>query len=409
MLLQTMEGDNFLNLIERLDKFAVGIFRQFLIKEDPDKVLILTPNEEYKKWATAYLSTRLKGFAKSIVIECEGEKKEPKERENQRTNLLDKYTFENFVIGPSNELAYKVCFEVAKNPGKLFNPLFIYGKSGLGKTHLLHAIGNQLKAQYKVLYVPLLDFSDRMVKALKENRVEEFRERFWQLDVLLLDDVQFLVGKERTQVELFRIYEKLQAEERQIVLVSDRHPRDLKDVSERLISRFEGGLLIEIGLDEETKRRIIKQKLILYGLPLDQDTIEYVFDNTGYNIREIEGFVKTLRVGGIKSPPKSEELDKQKKVQLIINSVAKSFKLNPELLKKDTKERKVINARHIAMFLCKTLLNLPYSQIGEFFGKRDHTAVMYAVKKVEQKCREDRKFMYMLSFLEKGIRKSLGL
>jgi len=192
-------------------------------------------------------------------------------------------------------------------------------------------------------------------------------------------------------------------------LVSDRHPRDLKDVSERLISRFESGLIIEVGLDEETKRRIIKQKLILYGLPLDQQTMDYVFENTGYNVREIEGFVKTLKVSGIKRLPKSEELDKEKKVQLIINTVAKGFKLNPELLKKDTKEKKVINARHIAMFLCKTLLNLPYSQIGEFFGKKDHTAVIYAVKKVEQRCREDRKFMYMVSFFEKSIRKGLGL
>jgi len=409
MLFQTMEGGIFLNLVESLDKFAVGIFRQFLIREEADKVLILTPNEEYKRWAIAYLSTRLKGFGKKVVVECEGERKEQKEIESPKDNLLDKYTFENFVVGPSNELAYKVCLEVAKNPGKLFNPLFIYGRSGLGKTHLLHAIGNQLKARYRVLYIPLMDFSDSMVKAFKENRVEEFREKFFNLDVLLLDDVQFLVGKERTQIELFRIYEKLQAEEKQIVLVSDRHPRDLKDVSERLISRFESGLIIEVGLDEETKRRIIKQKLILYGLPLDQETMDYVFENTGYNVREIEGFVKTLKVSGIKRLPKSEELDKEKKVQLIINTVAKGFKLNPELLKKDTKERRVINARHIAMFLCKTTLNLPYSQIGEFFGKKDHTAVMYAVKKVEQRCREDRKFMYMVSFFEKSIRKSLGL
>ena len=359
MLLQTMEGGSFLNLIESIDKFAVGIFRQFLIREDVDKVLILTPNEEYKRWAIAYLSTRLKGFGKKVVVECEGERREQKEIERPKDNLLDKYTFENFVVGPSNELAYKVCLEVAKNPGKLFNPIFIYGRSGLGKTHLLHAIGNKLKARYRVLYIPLMDFSDSMVKAFKENRVEEFREKFFNLDVLLLDDVQFLVGKERTQIELFRIYERLQAEERQVVLVSDRHPRDLKDVSERLISRFESGLIIEVGLDEETKRRIIKQKLILYGLPLDQETIDYVFENTGYNVREIEGFVKTLKVSGIKRLPKSEELDKEKKVQLIINTVAKGFKLTPELLKKDTKERKVINARHIAMFLCSNPILSP--------------------------------------------------
>jgi chromosomal replication initiator protein len=170
MLFQTMEGGSFLNLIESIDKFAVGIFRQFLIREDADKVLILTPNEEYKKWAIAYLSTRLKGFGKKVVVECEGERKEQKEIGSPKDNLLDKYTFENFVVGPSNELAYKVCLEVAKNPGKLFNPLFIYGRSGLGKTHLLHAIGNQLKARYRVLYIPLMDFSDSMVRGFQRKQ-----------------------------------------------------------------------------------------------------------------------------------------------------------------------------------------------------------------------------------------------
>ena len=323
-----MEKDTFLNLIESMDKFAVGIFRQFLIKEEDGRVLILTPKEEYKKWAIAYISTKLKGFGKNIVVECQ---KEEKPSAKPKENLIEKYTFENFVVGPANELAYKVCVEVSKNPGKLFNPLFIYGKSGLGKTHLLHSIGNRLKKNYSVLYTSLMDFSDAMVKALKDNRIEQFRDYFSQLDVLLLDDVQFLVGKERTQIELFRIYERLQAEEKQIVLVSDRHPKDLKDVSERLVSRFESGLIIEIGLDEETKRCIVKQKLILYGLPLDEPTIDYVMENTGYNITEIEGFIKTFKIAGAKPPTNSNQGDKQKKVETIINLVARSFKLSPEL------------------------------------------------------------------------------
>ncbi len=399
-----MEGGTFLNLIESIDRFAVGIFRQFLIKEEDNRVLIITPNEEYKKWVLAYLNTKLKGFEKNIIVECEKEIKTPKVLKD---NLLDKYTFENFVIGPSNELAYKVCLEVSKNPGKVFNPLFLYGKSGLGKTHLLHSIGNRLKQNYNVLYTSLMDFSDAMVKALKQNRIEEFRESFLRLDVLLLDDVQFLVGKERTQIELFRIYEKLQAEEKQIVLVSDRHPKDLKDVSERLVSRFESGLIIEIGLDEETKRRIVRQKLILYGLPLDESTIDYIVENTGYNVREIEGFIQTIKVAGFKPKPSKENIEK--KVQTVINLVANSFKLNPELLRKETKERKVINAQHIAMYFCKTILHLSYAEISNLFGKKDHTSALYAVKKVEQRRMEDRKFQYMLSFLEKSLKKRLGL
>jgi len=404
-----MEGGSFLNLIESMDRFAVGIFRQFLIKEEDNRVLIITPNEEYKKWAIAYLATKLKGFRGNIVVECEKEAKTTTKKEKQilKNNLLDKYTFDNFVVGPSNELAYKVCLEVSKNPGKLFNPVFLYGRSGLGKTHLLYSIGNRLKQTHNVLYTSLMDFSDAMVRALKENRIEEFRESFLHLDVLLLDDVQFLVGKERTQIELFRIYEKLQAEEKQIVLVSDRHPKDLKDVSERLISRFESGLIIEIGLDEETKRRIIRQKLILYGLPLDEPTVNYVLENTGYNVREIEGFIQTFKVAGFKPKPNKENVEK--KVETVINLVAKSFKLNPELLRKETKERKVINAKHIAMYFCKTMLNLSYVEISNLFGKKDHTSALYAIKKVEQRRTEDRKFQYMISFLEKSLKKSLGL
>ncbi|MEZ0361942.1 MAG: chromosomal replication initiator protein DnaA [Hydrogenobacter sp.] len=396
-----MERQDFLVFIEQTDKFAVGIFRQFRIEERSDKVILIAPTEAYKKWAVEYIKSRVFNYGKSIEVRSA----EEKERENYPSNLIERYNFDNFVVGKANELVYKVCTEVGRYPGTSFNPLFIYGNVGLGKTHLLHAIGNMAKAHgYKVIYSPISDFSDEMIAYLKNGQIEAFRGKYSSVDILLLDDVQFLSGKERTQIELFRIFENMYSKDKQIVLVSDRHPKDLKDISDRLISRFEGGLVIEIGLDDETKLSIIKQKLILYGMPLDDKVIRYIFENTGYNVREIEGAIRTLKVVGIKENQKEE---KGKDIRFVVEFTAKHFKLRPEDIKKESKERRIINARQIAMYLCKVVLGVSYVEISRYFGKRDHTSAIYSVKKVEEKIKEDRKFRYMLTFLERQLRKEM--
>ena len=268
---------DFLLFLENRDRFAVGLFRQFNIEETPSKVIIITPTLEHKRWVLEYIRSRLSDYGKEIFVKS----KEEEKKEDVKDGLQPKFSFENFVVGKSNELAYKVCFEVSSNPGS-YSPLFIYGGVGLGKTHLLHAIGNRSKALgYKVVYRQASDFSEEMIKNLRQDKMEDFRKLYSSVDLLLLDDVQFLSGKERTQVELFRIFESLQAKEKQIVFVSDRHPRDIKDVSERLLSRFASGLILEIGLDEDTKLSIVKNKLLLFGLPLDKRYIDYVMENTG--------------------------------------------------------------------------------------------------------------------------------
>lgn len=385
--------------MEKQDRFAAGVFRQFLIQEEGDMVLIITPTEEYKEWVYAYIKTRLKDYPKKVVVKSA-------QQDQVKDNINPRYTFENFVVGPSNQLAYKVCLEVAENPGRSFSPLFLYGRVGLGKTHLLHAIGNRAKTKgYRAMYSSINDFSEEMVKALKEGKIEKFREKYINVDILLLDDVQFLAGKERTQMELFRVFEKLQTFEKQIVLVSDRHPKDLKDVPDRLVSRFESGLLLEIGLDDETRISVIKKKLMEYGFSPEDSVVSYVAENTGYNVREIEGFIRTMKVLG--EVPKPVRRD-QRSIETVVRYVAKNFKVDPELLRTDSKDRKVVSARQIAMYLCKTLLGSSYTEISRYFGKKDHTSALYAIKKVEEKRRTDRKFHHMLKFLEDGLRKHLS-
>lgn len=359
---------DFLLFLENRDRFAVGLFRQFSIEETPSKVIIITPTLEHKRWVLEYIKARLSDYGKEIFVKS----KEEEEREDIKDGIQPKFSFENFVVGKSNELAYRVCFEVASNPGS-YSPLFIYGGVGLGKTHLLHAIGNRSKALgYKVVYRQASDFSEEMIKNLRQDKMEDFRKLYSSVDLLLLDDVQFLSGKERTQVELFRIFESLQAKEKQIVFVSDRHPRDIKDVSERLLSRFASGLILEIGLDEDTKLSIVKNKLLLFGLPLDKRYIDYVMENTGFSVREIEGFIKTIKLTGIKEEPKKSSRREEELLLLI----AKHFMLRVEDLKRDTKERKIIRARQVAMYFCKVLLRMSYSEISKLFGKADHTAAL---------------------------------
>ncbi|MCS6875807.1 MAG: DnaA/Hda family protein, partial [Aquificaceae bacterium] len=260
-------------------------------------------------------------------------------------------------------------------------------------------------SNYRVVYRQTTDFSEDIVKSIKQGKIEELRRKYAQMDFLLLDDVQFLSGKERTQIELFRIFESLQAKGKQIVFVSDRHPKDIKDVSERLISRFASGIIIEIGLDEETKLSIVKKKLELFGLPVDKKYIDYVMENTGYSVREIEGFIRTLKLTGIKE---SKALQSSKEEELL-SLIAKHFNLKKEDLKRETKERRVINARQVAMYFCRVLLNMSYSEIARLFEKPDHTSALYSIKKVEQRKREDRKFEYMLQVLERSLKKFLGM
>ncbi len=393
---------DFMLFVEQRDRFAVGLFRQFRIEETPSRVLIITPNIEYKRWVLEYIKSRLQDYGKEILVKSHDEVS----KNDFEDGLLEKYTFENFVVGRSNEVVYRICKEVASNPGATFSPVFIYGGVGLGKSHLLHATGNAAKRRgFVSLYMSANDFSEAVIRSIREGKLEEFHARFKKVELLLIDDVQFLSGKERTQVELFRVFETMHARDKQIVFVSDRHPKDIKDVSERLLSRFASGVIIEIGLDEETRLFIIRHKLSQFGLEPTEELVRYVADNTGYNVREIEGFIKTLKTTGITSLPKSIH----KLGEEIIKLIARNFNLKPEDLKKKTKERRIINARQLAMYFCKTLLGMTHSEISGLFGGNDHTFALYSIRSVEEKRKKDRRYELMILTLEKSLRKHLSL
>ncbi len=277
---------------------------------------------------------------------------------------------------------------------------------GLGKTHLLQAIGNHcfLKG-YTVVYKSAVDFSEEMVESIKNGKIHEFRNRYRNIDVLLLDDIQLLAGKNRTQEEFFNIFNYLYLKEKQIVLASDRSPRHLKDISERLISRFEGGVVVEIGLDDLTKIEIIKRKLKELKIDVQAKIIEFLMKNTSANVREIEGAVKKIKLVGVKDLKNIES--KRGDIAIIINRVALYFGLKAEDITGNKKSKKITRARQIAMYLCRKLTYASLIEIARSFNRKDHSTVLHALRKVEEEKKADRKLNYIVSFLESHLREKV--
>jgi len=293
-----MELQAIIKALENADSFAREFLKNFRIDEKEGKVVFVAPNKEYKEWLETLLLTLEESWIKEKVEILQKEESESPKTQVVEDFLNPNYSFENFIVGEGNRFAYEIAKEVLENPGYLYNPVFIYGSVGTGKTHLLQAIGNEAKKRgYRVIYSSANDFAEEMVSFLKEGRINEFRNKYKSVDILLLDDVQFLSGKERTQIEFFNIFNTLYLLGRQIVLASDRHPQQLKGVSDRLVSRFEGGILVEIELDPSTKLKIIKEKLKAFGVEPKKEIVEYLLHNTK-NVREIEGKIKLIKLRG---------------------------------------------------------------------------------------------------------------
>ncbi len=398
-----MEGLNvktFLTLLERTDRSLLKFLTHFRISEKNGKLILTTENPELKCRMEDLLSEKLGDeFPKSVEVILE---KDEISTEGESEGLNKRFSFENFVVGEGNRLAYEVAKEVAQNPGRIYNPLFIYGGVGLGKTHLLQAVGNYCnKKGLRVIYRSANDFSEEMVEAIKTGKVSDFRNKYRKVDVLLLDDVQFLSGKERTQIEFFNVFNFMYLNEKQIVLASDRHPKELKDVSDRLISRFEGGLVVEICLDEMTKLEIIKRKLQELKIEVQEKIIESLMEQTSNNVRDIEGTIRGIKLRGIehlrRSKVRTNELEKIKV------HTALHFGLDVELLLGNTRSKKVNRVRQIAMYLCRRLTDASLIDIARAFNRKDHSTVIHSIKKIEKERRKDRKLNYIISFLEKNI------
>ncbi len=315
-------------------------------------------------------------------------------------SLNPKYVFDTLVIGKHNELANAASNAVGKNPGSQYNPLFIYGGVGLGKTHLMHAVGNKLmhdNPRSKVLYVTSEKFTNDYVYAIGHKKMDEFKKIYRSVDMLLIDDIQFIAGKEGTQEEFFHTFNELRDKGKQIILTADRQPKDITSIEQRLISRFEWGMVADVQApDMETRLAILNSKVQKRGVNIPDDILEFIAEHVVSNIRELEGALNRLIVfQQMENVPLTMDRAKQilanmmsakKKVlslKKIALSVAEFYNITIEDLIKQSRRKEYVKPRQVAMYISRKELNSSFPTIGEFFGGRDHTTVMHGVDKIE--------------------------
>jgi len=315
--------------------------------------------------------------------------------------LNPKYTFETFVVGSSNQFAHAAARAVAESPSRSYNPLFLYGPVGLGKTHLLHAIGHQILAKHrglKVQYLTAEQFVNQLINSLRFKSMPSFRERFRSIDVLLVDDIQFLANKERTQEEFFHTFNTLYTSQKQIILSSDSSPRNIPSIEERLRSRFEWGLIADIQApDLETKIAILRRKADLDGVAVPDDVALFIANQVKSNVRELEGMLNRVAAfASLTAKPLSLDLAKETLRDIlpidgrrataaeIIKFVARHYGLKVGEIKSRSNAKQIAFPRQVAMYLCKQLTDLSYPEIGRQFNDKHHSTVMYSVEKIEQ-------------------------
>lgn len=341
--------------------------------------------------------------------------------DEMNTNLNPKYTFDSFVIGNSNRFAHAASLAVAESPAKAYNPLFIYGGVGLGKTHLMHAIGHyvlQNNKNAKVVYVSSEKFTNELINAIKDDKNEDFRNKYRNVDVLLIDDIQFIAGKERTQEEFFHTFNALHDANKQIILSSDRPPKEIPTLEDRLRSRFEWGLIADIQVpDFETRMAILKKKADVEKLNVANEVMVYIATKIKSNIRELEGALirivaySSLTNREITVDLASEALKdiiskKQSKhitIEIIQDVVANYFNLRVEDLKSQRRTRNVSYPRQIAMYLSRKLTDMSLPKIGEEFGGRDHTTVIHAYEKISESLNNDESLQHTINDITKKL------
>ena len=374
-------------------------------------------NIEFVIASEAYIKEDIKKTektpSKSIVVNDE-----------MSSTLNPKYTFNSFVIGNSNRFAHAASLAVAEAPAKAYNPLFIYGGVGLGKTHLMHAIGHYIldgNPNAKVVYVSSEKFTNELINAIKDDRNEEFRKKYRNVDVLLIDDIQFIAGKERTQEEFFHTFNELHDANKQIILSSDRPPKEIPTLEDRLRSRFEWGLIADIQVpDFETRMAILKKKADVENLNVANEVMGYIATKIKSNIRELEGaLIRIVAYSSLTNREITVDLatealkdiisKKQGKhitIDLIQDIVSSYFNLRVEDLKSQRRTRNVAYPRQIAMYLSRKLTDMSLPKIGEEFGGRDHTTVIHAYEKISENLKTDDSLQHTVNDLTKKITQS---
>jgi len=338
----------------------------------------------------------------------------------KKEGLQKKYSFKSFVVGESNRLAYAASQAVAKAPGKSYNPLFIYGGVGLGKTHLLHAIGNRAKNQYpemKILYLPCEKFTNQFIHAIQAGGREKFKNTYRQLDLLLMDDIQFIAGKERTQEEFFHTFNTLYHDQKQVVISSDRTPKDIPLLEERLRSRFESGMIADVGRPGmETRRAILQAKLKEKGRHLPDRVIDYLATNIHHSVRELEGAINRLlaytdlknqevTVGVAEEVLGSvlSESEKRADPGKVIEIVCDFYEIKKRDMLGPRRFKELVGPRQLAMYLLRHELNYSFPQVAMLLKRKDHTTIIHGCNKIERKLQKDRRLKKELEAIKEKI------
>lgn len=404
----------------------------YIIKEDSGIVFVGVPNEFVKSWLSEkYHKTILKSLrniiqaVRSVEYVVTKDKTNKKETDgqniinieignklplnnlyiNKEDNLNPRYTFESFVVGPFNELAYAAAQAVIKNPGTVYNPLFLYGKTGHGKTHLIQAVGNEIKKNRpgaKVFYLTSEKFVIDYLNSVQNNKANAFKEKYRKYDVLIMDDIQFLSNKEKTQEELFHLFNTLYENNKQIVFSSDMHPNYLTNMEDRLKSRFNAGMIVDIPApDHESRVAILKTKIAQENFYLSDETIDFLASSMDTNIRELEGALNTIMCQSRikeKEPTISEIKNlirnniKSKKIvpiKDIVKIVTDFYNIDESSIYEKTRKKDVVKPRQIIMYILREDFSIPYPTIGQKLGGRDHTTVIHSYEKIKKDLKTD--------------------
>ncbi len=424
--------------------FDIWIKPIHFVSGEGEKVALEVPNRFFKEWINEHYSVHIKEAISLLThAPCQLQFRIRNEKTNgqdpasrplpsyEQTSLHPsqplfnpKYTFDHFVVGASNQFAHAACLAVADSPAKNYNPLFIYGGVGLGKTHLLHAIGNHI-LQHRILpevrrmcYISSEEFTNELINSLRYEKMDEFRNKFRRMDILLIDDIQFIAGKERTQAEFFHTFNSLYEARKQIVVTSDKFPKDIPNFEERLRSRFEWGLIADIQPpDTETKVAILRKKAEMENIVLPNDVAFFLASQIESNIRILEGSL--IRIGAFASLTKTsidvqlakevlKNIIKPKEefisIDLVQKVVSNFFNIKISDLKVKRKYKGYVLPRQIAMYLSRKLTNASLLEIGDKFGGKDHSTVLHSIKKIEEKMTQETSFKEMIENLHGRIK-----
>ena len=416
-------------------------------KTEDDTVIVSIPSDQ--SHALKYISSKYKSYFEVTITEMmdhnykvtfilEKDQKEGGNGSNDRVthysvnyehaNLNPKYKFDTFVVGSNNKFAHSASLAVAESPGVTYNPLYLYGGAGLGKTHLMHSIGHFILEQEpdtKVLYVTSEQFTNEVIESIRSGNaaaMTNLRDKYRTVDVLLIDDIQFIIGKESTQEEFFHTFNVLHSARKQIILSSDKPPKDMETLEERFRSRFEWGLIADIQApDYETRMAILRKNAENFDRVIHDDILNYIASNIKSNIRELEGafnkiiaFIRLNHVDVMTLDMAEEALkdiiypDRQRVITpaLILDTVAEHYNISPEDITSRKRNSELIQPRHVVMYLCRSLIDIPFANIAKLLNKKDHTTIIHGVNKITEDVEKDEELRNRIDVIRKKLNPS---